>query len=57
MATKLAPAHRELYGKPLKTAVVARTSTRTRPRVGARMDTPARASGCPYPACACEEED
>lgn len=57
MAVKLAPAHREMDGKPLKTAVVARTPARTRPRVGARLDAPAHASACPYPDCPCEDED
>jgi len=57
MATKLAPAHRELDGKPIKTAVVARDRTRTRPRVSARLDAPARASACPYLDCPCEAEE
>jgi hypothetical protein len=55
MATKLAPAHREIDGQPVKTTDVARVPARKRPRADARP--PAHTGACPYPACACEEED
>lgn len=56
MATKLAPAHRELDGRPLKTGDITRLPTR--PRVSDRTPKHARArEHCPYPNCPCQEED
>lgn len=53
MATKLAPAHREIDGRPVKTTDVARVPARKRPHKGA----PARTSTCVYPNCLCEAEE
>jgi len=50
MATKLAPAHRELDGQPIKTTDVARVPARKHPRAGDR--TPKR-----MPALAWEDEE